>query len=55
MAQFLLDLGEIWTAVTGYFVDILGLFVSEPVLLITVGFFFIGGVIGLTMRLLRQN
>ena len=47
------NVGEVVTAMVGYFGDILEMFVTEPVLLIGVAVFFVSAVIGLVMRLVK--
>lgn len=45
LAQLLLDMGEIFTAVIGYFGDVIDLFVSQPILLLTFGISFVAIVV----------
>jgi len=45
----------IFSDILDYFGDILTLFTTNPLLLLGVGLFFIGGVIGLTMRLISRS
>lgn len=54
MSAFLVDLQEIATAIFGYFTNVLGYFVTEPVLALGIGIFFVGAVIGLVMRLFHR-
>lgn len=49
------NMGDVFTAITGYFTNILGLFVSEPLLLLMLGFLFVGAVIGLVMRVIHRT
>lgn len=51
MAGFLTDLGSIFTAVTGFFGDVLSLFTTSPVLTVVFGMFVISAVIGLVTKL----
>ena len=49
------NMGDVFEAITGYFTDILELFVTEPLLLLMLGFLFVGAVIGLVMRVIHRT
>lgn len=49
------NIGLLVTDIVGYFGDILTMFTTEPILIMFFGIFFVGGVIGLTIRLLHRN
>ena len=53
--QLIEDLGAIFTGITGFFSDVLGMFVSEPLLILMLGIMVTGAIIGLTMRLLHRG
>lgn len=55
MQSLLTSLGEIATKVITVVPDVCELIVGEPLLLLTVGFLFIGGVIGIFGRLLSRG
>lgn len=55
MTELLTKMGAVFTAITGYFTDILELFVTEPLLLLMLGFLFVGAVIGLVMRVIHRT
>lgn len=40
LAQLLTDMGAVFTAVIGYFGDVIEMFVSQPILLLTFGISF---------------
>ncbi|WP_313345701.1 hypothetical protein [Sedimentibacter sp.] len=45
LTSLLADMGSIFTAVTGYFADVIGMFVSQPILLLTFGISFVAIVV----------
>lgn len=55
MASLLADLATIVTAIMGDIRTVATTIVSTPLLLLTTGFLFIGGVIGIFGRLLSRN
>lgn len=55
MATLLADLGTVATEVLDFVVNVCTTIVSNPLLLLTVGFLFIGGVIGIFGRLLSRG
>lgn len=55
MSGLMTSLGEVATAVLTYVATICTTIVGQPLLLLTVGFLFIGGVIGIFGRLLSRN
>ena len=55
MANLLSSLTTVATSVLEYVVDVCELIVAQPLLLLTVGFLFIGGVIGIFGRLLSRG
>ena len=55
MESLLTSLGEVATQVITVIPDVCELIVGEPLLLLTVGFLFIGGVIGIFGRLLSRG
>ena len=55
MATLLADLGSVGTKVLTVVGDVCGVIVDQPLLLLTVGFLFIGGVIGIFGRLLSRG
>ena len=55
MATLLADLGTVGTKVLDYVANICTTIVGQPLLLLTVGFLFIGGVVGIFGRLLSRN
>ena len=55
MAELLTDLGTVATEVLAAVADVCTTIVDQPLLLLTVGFLFIGGVIGIFGRLLSRG
>ena len=55
MTSLLTDLGTVGTSVLDTVSDVAGVIGAQPLLLLTVGFLFIGGVIGIFGRLLSRN
>lgn len=55
MASLLGELGTVATSVLEFVVDVCETIVAQPLLLLTVGFLFIGGVIGIFGRLLSRS
>lgn len=55
MRALLSDLATIVTAIMGDIATVASTIVSTPLLLLTTGFLFIGGVIGIFGRLLSRN
>ena len=55
MTSLLSDLGTVGTSVLDTVPDVAGVIVAQPLLLLTVGFLFIGGVIGIFGRLLSRS
>ena len=55
MAALLTSLGEVATKVFTFVASVCSTITSEPLLLLTVGFLFIGGVIGIFGRLLSRG
>ena len=55
MTSLLSDLGAVGTSVLDTVSDVAGVIVAQPLLLLTVGFLFIGGVIGIFGRLLSRS
>ena len=55
MSALLTQLGTVATAVLDTVADVAGVIVAHPLLLLTVGFLFIGGVIGIFGRLLSRS
>lgn len=55
MSALLTQLGTVATAVLDTVADVSGVIVAQPLLLLTVGFLFIGGVIGIFGRLLSRS
>lgn len=55
MATLLTSLGEVATSVLGYVANVCTTIVGQPLLLLTVGFLFIGGVVGILGRLLSRG
>ena len=55
MSELINDLGTVGTAIVGEVPKIAQLITSEPLLLLTVGFLFFGGCIGIFGRLLSRN
>lgn len=47
------NLGTLFTAITGWMADIVDTITSSPVLMIGLGIFVVGAVIGLAYRLIR--
>ena len=52
LATFLTNIGSVVTTITGMFGNVLGLFCTEPILLIPTAIFIVGAVIGLVKRLI---
>lgn len=55
MATLLADLGTVATNVITFVGNVCETIVGQPLLLLTVGFLFIGGVVGIFGRLLSRN
>lgn len=55
MAALLTTLGEVATEVLTYVGNVCTTIVAQPLLLMTVGFLFIGGVVGIFGRLLSRG
>lgn len=55
MTELITDLGTVGTAIVGQVPKIGELITGEPLLLLTVGFLFFGGCIGIFGRLLSRN
>lgn len=55
MATLLADLGTVATEVLEFVASVCATIVDNPLLLLTVGFLFIGGVIGIFGRLLSRG
>ena len=55
MSALLTQLGTVATEVLDTVGDVAGVIVAQPLLLLTVGFLFIGGVIGIFGRLLSRS
>ena len=55
MADLLATLGTVATSVLTYVGNVCATIVAQPLLLLTVGFLFIGGVIGIFGRLLSRS
>lgn len=55
MATLLADLGTVGTKVLGYVADVCTTIVDQPLLLLTVGFLFVGGCVGIFGRLLSRG
>lgn len=55
MAELLASLGEVSTSIITYVVQVCSTITSQPLLLLTVGFLFFGGCIGIFGRLLSRN
>mgnify|MGYP001852681411 FL=1 len=55
MATLLADLGAVGTKVLTFVGDVCTTIVDQPLLLLTVGFLFIGGVVGIFGRLLSRG
>lgn len=55
MSTLLSSLGEVATAVIETVPDVCTTIVGQPLLLLTVGFLFIGGVVGIFGRLLSRG
>ena len=55
MATLLADLGTVGTKVITYVGTICETIVSQPLLLLTVGFLFVGGCVGIFGRLLSRG
>ena len=55
MATLLADIGAVGTKVLTFVGDVCTTIVDQPLLLLTVGFLFIGGVVGIFGRLLSRG
>ena len=55
MGSLLAELGEVVTSVLGYVGDVCTTIAGQPILLLTMGFLFIGGAIGIFGRLLSRG
>lgn len=55
MATLLGDLGTVAESVLGFVAKVCSTIVGQPLLLLTVGFLFIGGVVGIFGRLLSRG
>ena len=55
MESLITSLGEVATSVLGFVAEVCTTIVGQPLLLVTVGFLFIGGVVGIFGRLLSRN
>ena len=55
MSLLLTQLGVVANEVLDTVVDVAGVIVAQPLLLLTVGFLFVGGVIGIFGRLLSRS
>ena len=55
METLISSLGEVAESVLGFVAEVCTTVVDQPLLLLTVGFLFIGGVIGIFGRLLSRN
>lgn len=55
MSALLGELGTVATSVLTFVGDVCSTIVAEPLLLLTVGFLFIGGVVGIFGRLLSRG
>lgn len=55
MGALLSQLGTVATKVLEFVADVCDVIVAQPLLLLTVGFLFIGGVIGIVGRLLSRG
>ena len=55
MSELLTELGTVGTEVLSTVGDVCTTIVDEPLLLLTVGFLFVGGVIGIFGRLLSRG
>lgn len=55
MSALLTSLGEVSTSVLTYVGNVCSTITNQPLLLLTVGFLFIGGVIGIVGRLLSRG
>lgn len=55
MATLLGSLGEVATEVLDFALQVANTIMGNPLLLLTVGFLFIGGVVGIFGRLLSRN
>ena len=55
MSDLLSELGTVATSVLTYVGNVCGTIVDQPLLLMTTGFLFIGGVVGIFGRLLSRN
>lgn len=55
MADFLTSIGTIFTQVLTWVGNVCSTIIGQPLLLAGVGFFFVGGVVGILGRLLRRS
>lgn len=55
MADFLSTLGEVATSIWAQIPNVTTTITNSPMLLFTVGFLFVGGVVGIFGRLLSRN
>lgn len=55
MASLLADIKTVATSALGFVGDVTSAIMGDPFLLFTVGFLFLGGVIGILGRLLSRN
>lgn len=55
MTELLASLGSVASSVLTYSVTVANTIMGNPLLLLTVGFLFIGGVVGIFGRLLSRN
>lgn len=55
MSGLLTDLGSVATSVLTYVANVCSTITEQPLLLLTVGFLFIGGVVGIFGRLLSRG
>lgn len=56
MSTLLTAIGSIVTSITGWISTVLGLYTADhPILILYLGFFVIGGCVGLFGRLLNRN
>lgn len=54
MTALLTDMGSIFTAVTGYFGDVIEMFVEQPILLLTFGVSFVAVVVNMARGFLGR-
>lgn len=55
MSTLMTDLGTVVTKALGIIPDVTGVIMDDPLLLMTTGFLFLGGCIGIIGRLLSRN